>query len=574
MKKGNGSLFQLRAIYLVTTSFLVILSIYTSIQLKNLIATTQLVNHTVIVTQSLHHISSNIFESETNSRGFLLSGNPLWLQKKETALANLVEEKETLNQLLKTDKVGGDSLLLINKFIDNLVAHKDAKQSQLPNVNNLSRTTISEESLDRERAIASIKKIDAYEIGVLKMHSENSTQLYYVMPLYVIVLFLGSLIILWTSYIKINTALSHSQYLRSELIIQNEEKEEKAATLIIANKELELQNIEKEQKAAELIIANKELELENNEKECRAAELIIANQELAYQNIEKERKAKELVVANKELAFENKEKEKRAAELVIANKVLLNENEIKEKRATELTNLNEELRVFTQIASHDLQEPLRKIQMFASRISESEHKNLSERGRNHFEIIEDAATRMRTLIEDLIAYSQTNNEERVFEVTNLNDIIEETKLDLEDLIAEKQATIETYKLGEVKAVHFQFRQLMNNLISNSLKFSNKGIPTRIVIVSEIKKGKDLENPELIPEANYCHIAISDNGIGFESAYSEKIFEVFQRLNGKEKYKGTGIGLAIVKKIVDNHNGIIKASGEPGKGARFDIYLPS
>lgn len=574
MKKGNGSLFQLRAIYLVTTSFLVILSIYTSIQLKNLIATTQLVNHTVIVTQSLHHISSNIFESETNSRGFLLSGNPLWLQKKETALANLVAEKETLNQLLKTDKVGGDSLLLINKFIDNLVAHKDAKQSQLPNVNNLSRTTISEESLDRERAIASIKKIDAYEIGVLKMHSENSTQLYYVMPLYVIVLFLGSLIILWTSYIKINTALSHSQYLRSELIIQNEEKEEKAATLIIANKELELQNIEKEQKAAELIIANKELELENNEKECRAAELIIANQELAYQNIEKERKAKELVVANKELAFENKEKEKRAAELVIANKVLLNENEIKEKRATELTNLNEELRVFTQIASHDLQEPLRKIQMFASRISESEHKNLSERGRNHFEIIEDAATRMRTLIEDLIAYSQTNNEERVFEVTNLNDIIEETKLDLEDLIAEKQATIETYKLGEVKAVHFQFRQLMNNLISNSLKFSNKGIPTRIVIVSEIKKGKDLENPELIPEANYCHIAISDNGIGFESAYSEKIFEVFQRLNGKEKYKGTGIGLAIVKKIVDNHNGIIKASGEPGKGARFDIYLPS
>ena len=490
MKKGNGSLFQLRAIYLVTTSFLVILSIYTSIQLKNLIATTQLVNHTVIVTQSLHHISSNIFESETNSRGFLLSGNPLWLQKKETALANLVAEKETLNQLLKTDKVGGDSLLLINKFIDNLVAHKDAKQSQLPNVNNLSRTTISEESLDRERAIACIKKIDAYEIGVLKMHSENSTQLYYVMPLYVIVLFLGSLIILWTSYIKINTALSHSQYLRSELIIQNEEKEEKAATLIIANKELELQNIEKEQKAAELIIANKELELENNEKECRAAELIIANQELAYQNIEKERKAKELVVANKELAFENKEKEKRAAELVIANKVLLNENEIKEKRATELTNLNEELRVFTQIASHDLQEPLRKIQMFASRISESEHKNLSERGRNHFEIIEDAATRMRTLIEDLIAYSQTNNEERVFEVTNLNDIIEETKLDLEDLIAEKQATIETYKLGEVKAVHFQFRQLMNNLISNSLKFSNKGIPTRIVIVSEIKKGKD------------------------------------------------------------------------------------
>ena len=337
---------------------------------------------------------------------------------------------------------------------------------------------------------------------------------------------------------------------------------------------MEFQNKEKEQRAAELIIANNELAFQNKEKEQRAAELIIANKELEFQNKEKEQRAAELIIANKELAFQNKEKEQRAAELIIANKELVSENEIKELRATELTNVNNELRVFTQIASHDLQEPLRKIQMFSSRIVDSDYANLSERAKTHFDIIEDAASRMRTLIEDLITYSQTNNAERVLEDTNLNEIIDEVKADLEHTITEKLATIETKKLCSAKIIPFQFRQLMSNLISNALKFSKEGIHPHIIINSENKKGKELGNVALIPDKDYCHISVSDNGIGFEEEYSEKIFEVFQRLHGKKKYKGTGIGLAIVKKIVENHDGFIKASGKLGKGARFDIYLPS
>ena len=130
------------------------------------------------------------------------------------------------------------------------------------------------------------------------------------------------------------------------------------------------------------------------------------------------------------------------------------------------------------------------------------------------------------------------------------------------------------KLCEVKIIPFQFRQLMHNLISNALKFKHPEHDPKIVIKGEIGKGSAFHLDSLQQRKKYCHITVTDNGIGFNSDYAEKIFEVFQRLHGKEEYEGTGIGLAIVKKIVENHQGYIEAHGEPEKGATFDIYLPA
>jgi PAS domain S-box-containing protein len=306
----------------------------------------------------------------------------------------------------------------------------------------------------------------------------------------------------------------------------------------------------------------------------RTKELEHANKELAFQNSEKEQRAAELSLANNELAFQNSEKEQRATELSLANLHLVVQNEEKEQRSLELTLANKELESFTYVSSHDLQEPLNKIQMFAGRILESEHHNLSDKGKDHFQRIQNAAARMQQLIQDLLAYSNTSITERTFEKTDLNLIIEEVKTQLEDAIQEKHATIEATELCEVSVIPFQFRQLMYNIMSNALKFSRPDVPPHIVITSIIKTGKELNNTELLPEEKYCHISIRDNGIGFESQYREKIFEVFQRLHGKEQYSGTGIGLAIVKKIVDNHNGIITATSELGSGATFDMYLPT
>ena len=304
----------------------------------------------------------------------------------------------------------------------------------------------------------------------------------------------------------------------TELTFQNNEKEKRANELIIANKELAYQNKEKEKRASELSIANKELAFENNEKEKRAAELVIANKELAFQNTEKEKRAAELVIANTELIFQNTEKEKRttelgiantelvlqnkekvklaaelfvvnkelafqikekanrAAELAIANKELKFQNKEKEKRTTELLVANKELESFTFISSHDLQEPLRKIQTFSNRILSEEAKNLSDKGKYYFERTRVSALHMQTLINDLLAYSRTKSSERTFENCDLKKIIREVTAALSEELIEREAAIEMDKLGHAYIIPFQFRQLLQNLITNSLKFSIPGLP--------------------------------------------------------------------------------------------------
>jgi len=239
----------------------------------------------------------------------------------------------------------------------------------------------------------------------------------------------------------------------------------------------------------------------------------------------------------------------------------------------ELAKMNKELESFAYISSHDLQEPLRKIQTFANQILEKEARNLTELGKDKFERMQRAAKRMQTLIDDLLSYSRTSNAKRIFEAYDLSLIVAEVKEDLKDDLQQKNALIQTGDLCTVKIIAFQFRQLLYNLIGNSLKFS---VPERrpvIHIESKIDDVKNLpfENPRF--QEQYCHIIVTDNGIGFEPEYSEKIFEVFQRLHGRNEYDGTGIGLAIVKKIVENHHGVITAKGVLGEGARFDIFFP-
>ncbi|WP_281232387.1 PAS domain S-box protein [Flavobacterium gelatinilyticum] len=244
-----------------------------------------------------------------------------------------------------------------------------------------------------------------------------------------------------------------------------------------------------------------------------------------------------------------------------------------EQKNIELEHMNKELQSFAYISSHDLQEPLRKIQTFASQIIDKESQNLSEYGKDKFQRMQNAAQRMQTLINDLLSYSRTNIQERKFEKTKLSKIINEVREDLKEELEHKNAHIENNETQEINIIPFQFRQLLYNLVSNSLKFSKPDVPPVIKINSEISKGSDFKNEGLAKETLYCHITVSDNGIGFEPHYSKKIFDVFQRLHGRDHYNGTGIGLAIVKKIVENHNGIITAKGEQNKGAAFDIYIP-
>ncbi len=245
-----------------------------------------------------------------------------------------------------------------------------------------------------------------------------------------------------------------------------------------------------------------------------------------------------------------------------------------ESKNGELVESNKELASFAYIASHDLQEPLRKIQMFANRILEKEFDVLSENGQDHFKRMQVAAKRMQTLIEDLLMYSRTNTLERKLISTDLNKIIADVKEDLMDDLQQKDALLITESMCEAKVIPFQFRQLLYNLISNSLKFSKPKFPPVINIKSEMGNAKTFHLESNTSEDSYCHISVQDNGIGFEPQYKEKIFELFQRLHNKTEYSGTGIGLAIVKKIVENHNGVITARSKLDHGTTFDIYIPA
>jgi signal transduction histidine kinase len=188
--------------------------------------------------------------------------------------------------------------------------------------------------------------------------------------------------------------------------------------------------------------------------------------------------------------------------------------------------------------------------------------------------MQDTVKRMQMLIEDLLKYSRVKKGTREFEVSDLNKITTEVIADFDEAIKKKKGAIIVSGLCEAKIIGFQFRQLMNNLLSNSLKFSHKKRFPRISIKCEVIPGNLLKKDIATPEANYCHITYTDNGIGFDPQYKDRIFEVFQRLHEYDEYQGTGIGLAICKKIVENHKGLIKATGRLNKGAQFDIYIPA
>jgi len=239
----------------------------------------------------------------------------------------------------------------------------------------------------------------------------------------------------------------------------------------------------------------------------------------------------------------------------------------------DLQKSNDDLAQFAYVASHDLQEPLRKIQTFTTRILEVENENLSQKGRDYFTRIQASSSRMQQLILDLLSYSRVNAGKKLMEAADLNVLLQNVREQLKETLDQKNAQIHSTTLPTLIAIPFQFEQLFTNLISNALKFSKPDQAPVINIQSESIHGKDIPSSTIDKQVYYHHLRVADNGIGFESQYSERIFQVFQRLHGKEEYEGTGIGLSIVKKIVDNHHGIITAESELGKGTTFHIYIP-
>ncbi len=248
------------------------------------------------------------------------------------------------------------------------------------------------------------------------------------------------------------------------------------------------------------------------------------------------------------------------------------EIELKEKNKA-LQHSNEELASFNYIASHDLQEPLRKIQTFGNYLEETE-TGLSDQGKCSLQRMQMAATRMRNLINDLLSFSRIDRVKQEQEPVDLNDVLKLAKSSLGASLNEKNARINACELPMIQGVSFQMQQLFENIIGNAVKYCAPGVIPVVTITTQDISAAHAKSIGLRPDWSYHCISFQDNGIGFEQQYADKIFELFQRLHGKNEYPGTGLGLAICKKIVQNHGGHIQAKSKPGEGSVFEIFLPN
>lgn len=232
-----------------------------------------------------------------------------------------------------------------------------------------------------------------------------------------------------------------------------------------------------------------------------------------------------------------------------------------------------ELATYDFISSHDLQEPLRKIEILSSTIETREGEKLSLEGKKYFKSIRKAATQMRNILNDLLKYSQNDFNPKRFQEQDMEKLVERVRFRLSEEFDSSDATLKLGTLHPLQVMPVQMEQLFYNLFSNSVRYRDSERKLVIEVESRTGPGSDFNIEDLDKNLRYCEITVRDNGKGFDQRHNEKIFEIFQRLENKQDDKSTGIGLAIVKRIVANHNGRIMATSEPNSHATFKIYLP-
>jgi PAS domain S-box-containing protein len=322
--------------------------------------------------------------------------------------------------------------------------------------------------------------------------------------------------------------------------------------LLSINKELALQIEEKENRAAELLIANKELAFQNEEKEKRAAELIVANKELVLQNARKEKRAAELIVANNELAFQNEEKEKRASELTIANKDL-------ETSKAKIIEVNKELESFSYSVSHDLRSPLRAINGYTNMLKTNFETQVDPEANRLMNNIVRNANKMGLLIDDLLTFSRVGRRELVKVNISMHSLVQGICLELQAEVPDRNIEFRIDNLLPALADNMAIKQVWVNLLSNAIKYTRLKDPAIIEVSSENNGDKVI-------------YSIKDNGAGFDMRYVDKLFGVFQRLHSEQEFEGTGVGLALVQRIVCKHGGSTWAEGKIHDGATFHFTL--
>ncbi|WP_278036220.1 sensor histidine kinase [Flavobacterium nitratireducens] len=584
--KFLDSISFIRALFLVAFFILIFLASVTYRHIKELDKISDSISNTYEISLELGNLISYIKDAETGHRGYIITKDSLYLEPFINARKNVNQSFQNLNIIIEKNPKKQEELNRIydlvdkrfsyfkNRFIDKTEFNNDFREGKLVmdslriELNNM----LSEEN----------KLLDSK--GKLYKYNNSNT------PLIVFSTFLISILILGLGYLR---------------IIKNYKD--------LINQNIQLKIFDESSKQAEILgkygswllnIEDKTFNYSDNQ--FRLLGCLPTSYNPTFENLLEYIHPEDKELLNQ--AFNQVEKtellplihyriiKKDTQEIRhfrttakiftdhLGNKKMIgttqditddyHKTELIELRNKELEQNNKELMEFNHVASHDLQEPLRKIQTFISRIEDKEKASLSTSAQNYFERIQEASNRMRILIDDLLQYSRTSRSEKIFENTDLNTIASNATSELSENIMEKKAQINFEKLHKVQGIPFQLEQLFINLIGNSLKYAKEEVAPIITITT--KKVKASKTPKLNDSSKkeYIKIVFKDNGLGFEQIYADKIFLLFNRLHGKKDYPGTGVGLAICKKIVENHKGQIFAKGKPNEGAVFEVYLPA
>ncbi|WP_445454732.1 sensor histidine kinase [Flavobacterium sp. 25HG05S-40] len=549
------------------------------------------VNHSYEVSLELERLNSYLKDSETGQRGYLITKDSTFLQPYLLAKPKIENSFSKVKKYTKNNPLQEQNLRKLEFFINkrqnylSLTMHL-AQGRPLNDVYLKTKLFTGKQTMDSIR-----KQIDEMiltEKRLLQERELNYSDTVKVTPVFVYLTLLVTLLLIAISYLRISKDVEKLKLSNSRLALLNESNNLAENVGSFGSWELNLHTHEycmsdnvfrllgfKPQgfyASQENFLKYVHPEDQSVYKEAVAKMINNANlPPFTYRIIRKDKKIRYFRTTGRIVTNKLSDKILIGTYGDVTDEVLASLS--LEQQNIELEASNKELIAFNYAASHDLQEPLRKIQTFVSRLSEKESANLSDTGKEFMVRINSSVERMRILIEDLLQYSRTTKTEKVFEEIDLNDLLENAKVEMAQFIEDKKAKIQSQDLPQLKVIPFQIQQLFINLINNSLKYSKSDTTPDIKISCKRVTASEEEKIPKSTKDKFYKITFKDNGIGFEQEYAEKIFVLFNRLHNKNEYEGTGIGLAICKKIVENHKGFIFATAKPNIGATFTIYLP-
>lgn len=588
----HSSLFY-KILFVLSLSVLIFISSVTYKHIKNLSDSTNAVIHSYQVSLELEHLISYLKDAETGIRGYVITRDSTFLEPYIGSREKINNSFIKLKRLTLNNKTQRENLNILY-----VLMNKKFKNFNYTLEHNIGFELDHEKQFDKNFILGKvimdsirnhINTMTSLEKGYLKSKNENYSYQIFLTPIFVVLILFITLFLIILSFIKINSDVKTLQAANDKLLFS---KESSDLSEYLSNNSSWIWNLDTNKRTFSdnqyRILGCEpqsfEPTVENHMKfyhpEDVASVEEVVNKILTtgefetfnYRIIRRDTGEIRYLRSFGKLIIDSLGQRNLVGTTSDITDQRLASLKIEERNA-ELERSNQELASFNHVASHDLQEPLRKIQTFISRFSDEDKNLISDTGRSYLQKIEDSASRMRILIDDLLTFSRTNKSEKIFNPVNLNEVLESTKQELSQVITDKNATFTSENLPEIDAISFQMQQLFTNLIGNSLKYSKEDVAPEINIKCEIVEASHYPILKIDDNSNFYKISFSDNGMGFDQQYAEKIFVLFSRLHPINNYPGTGIGLTICKKIAENHKGFIFADSVPDQGATFTLFLP-